>query len=126
LPEYTVRVFVTSLDAPVEEIWRDYNRRADRENRIAELKHDLGADRFCLNNFYATDAVFRSILLLFNLLSEFRRASGLPQHKEPATLRSAIFLCGAELQRQGEEMVLFLSTAWGGLKQRIPLLNSIS
>jgi hypothetical protein len=42
LPEYTVRVFVTSLSAPVEDIWRDYNRRADMENRIAELKHDLG------------------------------------------------------------------------------------
>ena len=125
LPEYTVRVFVTSLNAPVEEIWRDYNRRADMENRIAELKHDLGADRFCLKDFYATDAVFRSILLLFNLLSEFRRASGLPQHKEPATLRSAIFLCGAELQRQGEDMVLLLSTAWGGLKQRISLINNI-
>ena len=46
------------------------------ENRIAELKHDLGADRFCLKDFYATDAVFRSVLLLFNLLSEFRRVSG--------------------------------------------------
>ena len=114
LPEYTFRVFVTSLSAAPEEIWRDYNRRADMENRIAELKHDLGADRFCLKDFYATDAVFRSVLLLFNLLSEFRRASGLPQHKEPATLRAAIFLCGAELQRQGEELVLLLSTAWGG------------
>src|ERR1700728_2653086 len=116
LPEYTFRVLVTSLPAPPEEIWRDYNHRADMENRIAELKHDLGADRFCLKDFYATDAVFRSVLLLFNLLSEVRRASGLPQHEEPATLRSAIFLCGAELQRQGEELVLLLSTAWGGLK----------
>jgi hypothetical protein len=125
LPEYTFRVFVTSLSAAPEEIWRDYNRRADMENRIAELKHDLGADRFCLKDFYATDAVFRSVLLLFNLLSEFRQASGIPQHKEPATLRSAIFLCGAELQRQGDEIVLLLSTAWGGLKQRLPLLNSV-
>jgi hypothetical protein len=125
LPEYTFRVFVTSLPDTPEEIWRDYNRRADMENRIAELKHDLGADRFCLKDFHATDAVFRSVLLLFNLLSEFRRAGGIPQHKEPATLRSAIFLCGAELQRQGEELLLSLSTAWGGLKQRIPLINSI-
>lgn len=46
------------------------------ENRIAELKHDLGADRFCLREFHAAAAVFRSVLLLFNLLSEFRRASG--------------------------------------------------
>lgn len=124
-PDYTFRVFVTSLTAAPEEIWRDYNRRADMENRIAELKHDLAADRFCLNKFHATDAVFRSILLLFNLLSEFRRASGMPQHKEPATLRAEVFLCGAELQRTGNEIVLLLSTAWGGLKTRISLLTSV-
>ena len=29
--------------AATEEIWRDYNRRADMENRIAELKHDWAA-----------------------------------------------------------------------------------
>jgi DDE family transposase len=94
LPEYAFRVLVTSLAAPPEEIWRDYNHRADMENRIAELKHDLGADRFCLQDFHAANAVFRSVLLLFNLLSEFRRASGIAQHKEPGTLRSQVFLCG--------------------------------
>jgi hypothetical protein len=125
LPEYTFRVFVTSLSAPTEEIWRDYNRRADMENRIAELKHDLGADRFCLKDFHATDAVFRSVLLLFNLLSEFRQVSGIPQHKEPGTLRSQVFLCGAELTHLGSEIILSLSTAWGGLTRRISLLSSI-
>ncbi|MBC8167058.1 MAG: transposase [Bryobacteraceae bacterium] len=95
------------------------------ENRIAELKHDLGADRFCLKDFHATDALFRSVLLLFNLLSEFRRASGMPQHKEPGTLRSQVFLCGAELTHVGREIVLSLSTGWGGLQRRISLLSSI-
>jgi len=125
LPEYTFRVLVTSLSAPPAEIWRDYNHRADMENRIAELKHDLGADRFCLQDFHATDAVFRSVLLLFNLLSEFRRASGMPQHKEPGTLRSQVFLCGAELTHVGSEIILSLSTGWGGLQRRISLLSSI-
>jgi hypothetical protein len=125
LPEYTFRVLATSLTAPAEEIWRDYNQRADMENRIAELKHDLGADRFCLKDFHATDAVFRSVLLLFNLLSEFRRASGMPQHKEPGTLRSQVFLCGAELKHEGNQIILSLSTGWGGLTRRISLLTSI-
>jgi hypothetical protein len=125
LPEYTFRVLVTSLSATPEEIWRDYNHRADMENRIAELKHDLGADRFCLHDFYATDAVFRSVLLLFNLLSEFRRVSGIPQHKEPGTLRSQVFLCGAELTHVGSEIILSLSTCWGGLQRRISLLSSV-
>ena len=78
VPGYTFRVFVTSCSDPSEEIWRGYNRRADMENRIAELKHDLGADGFCLKQFFATEAAFRSVLLLFNLLAEFQRAAGLP------------------------------------------------
>ena len=28
------------------------------EDRIAELKHDLGADGFCLKEFFATEAAF--------------------------------------------------------------------
>jgi Transposase DDE domain len=75
VPGYTFRIFVTSSDAAPEEIWRDYNRRADMENRIAELKHDLGADGFCMKQFFATEAAFRAVLLLFNLLSEFQRAA---------------------------------------------------
>ena len=124
-PQYPFRGFVTSLSAAPEKVWRDYHHRADRENRIAELKHDLSADRFCLRNFHATDAVFRSILLLFNLLSEFRSVSGMRQHKEPGTLRSEVFLCGAELKQKGNDFILSLSTGWGGLKQRISLLSSI-
>jgi len=81
VPGYTFRVFVTSsADAP-QEIRRDYNRRADMENRVAELKHDLGADGFCLKEFFATEAAFRSVLLLFNLLAEFQRAAGLPGYR---------------------------------------------
>jgi hypothetical protein len=78
VPGYSFRVFVTSCTDSPEEIWRGYNRRADMENRIAELKHDLGADGFCLKQFFATEAAFRSVLLLFNLLAEFQPAAGLP------------------------------------------------
>ncbi len=98
VPGYTFRVFVSNLALPPEELWRDYNRRADMENRIAELKHDLAADDFCLQEFFATEAAFRSILLLFNLLGEFQRASQLSTYRQPATLRAQVFfaaLCWA-------------------------------
>jgi Transposase DDE domain group 1 len=124
VPGYTFRLFVTNLALPPEQIWRDYNRRADMENRIAELKHDLAADDFCLREFFATEAAFRSILMLFNLLGEFQRATGLTPYRRPATLRAQVFLCGALLGRAGRRLVLHLSTAWGGLRQRIPLLES--
>jgi DNA-directed RNA polymerase subunit N (RpoN/RPB10) len=125
VPGYTFRVFVTSCANAPEEIWRDYNRRADMENRIAELKHDLGADGFCLQEFFATEAAFRAVLLLFNLLAEFQRAAGLPGYREPATIRAQVLTCGAVLGRSGRRLVVHLSQSWGGLKSRIPLLDSI-
>jgi len=125
IPEYTFRLFVTSLPFAPEEIWRDYNQRSDMENRIAELKYDLAADDFCLKEFFATEAAFRAILLLFNLLGEFQRVSGIQGYKQPATLRVQIFLCGAILGKSGRKQVLHLSSAWGGLETRIPLFEKI-
>ena len=125
VPGYTFRLFVTSCADLPEEIWRDYNRRADMENRIAELKHDLGADGFCLKEFFATEAAFRAVLLLFNLLSEFQRTAGLPGYRAPATIRTQVLTCGAILGRAGRRMVVHLSQSWGGLTSRIPLLDSI-
>ena len=43
VPGYTFRLLVTNSAAAPEEIWRDYNHRADVEKRIAELKYDLAA-----------------------------------------------------------------------------------
>jgi len=125
VPGYTFRVFVTSQTQAAEEVWRDYNRRADVENRIAELKHDLGADGFCMQNFFATEAAFRAVLLVFNLLAEFQRAAGLPGYREPATLRTQVLTCGAILGRTGRRLVLYLSQAWGGLNTRKALFDNI-
>jgi hypothetical protein len=125
VPGYTFRIYVTNVAAPPEEIWRDYNQRADVENRIEELKYDLAADDFCLRQFFATEAAFCGILMLFNLLSEFQRASGLAGYRQPVTLRTQVFLCGALLGRAGHRTVLHLSSAWGGLEQRKPLIESI-
>jgi hypothetical protein len=76
--------FVTSLPFAPEEIWRDYGQRSNMESRIAELKYDLAADDFCLKEFFATEAAFRSILLLFNLLGEFQQACGMQEYRRPA------------------------------------------
>ena len=75
--------------------------------------------------FFATEAAFRAVLLLFNLLAEFQRAAGLPSYRQPATIRTQVLTCGAILGRSGRRLVLHLSNSWGGLKTRIPLLDSI-
>jgi hypothetical protein len=123
-PGYTFRIFVTSRQDAPEEIWRDYNRRADMENP-AELKHELNADHFCLQQFHATEAAFRAVLLLFNLLAVFQRAAGWTGYREPATIRTQVLTCGAILGRAARRMVLHLGQSWGGLKTRKPLLTSL-
>ena len=125
LPGYTFRLLVTNREEVPELIWRDYNQRADVENRIAELKYDLAADDFCLREFFATEAAFCAILMLFNLLAEFQRASQMTGYRQPATLRAQVFLCGAVLGRAGHRLVLHLSSAWGGLEKRKPLLDNL-
>jgi hypothetical protein len=125
LPGYTFRIFVTTLADKPEEVWRDYNQRAVMEKRIGELKYDLAADDFCMKEFFATEAAFRSVLFLFNLLSEFQRVSGEKQYRQPATLRAQVFLCGAILGRSGRRSVIHMSKDWGGLEQRNPLFEKI-
>ena len=108
---------MTNRPEPPEEIWRNYNQRACIEQRIEELKPDLAADDFCLKQFFATEAAFLGILMLFNLLGEFQRARGMTGSRQPATLRTQVFLCGAILGRAGHRTVLHLSAAWGGAQE---------
>ena len=125
VPGYTLGIFVTNLADPPEEIWRDYHQRALVEQRMEELKSDLAADDFCLPEFFATEAAFLSILMLFNLLGEFQRATGMTDYRQPATLRVLVFLCGAILGRAGHRTVLHLSSAWGGLEERNLLFDKV-
>lgn len=125
VPGYTYRIFVTNRTHEPMILWRDYNQRADMENRIAELKHDLAADDFCMHQFHATETAFRSVLFLFNILSHFQSAAKLPSHRRPTTLRMEIFLCGAILGRSGHHHVIHLSANWGGLVQRNHLHSNI-
>ena len=126
VPGYTFRVWVTNrTDSPLV-LWRDYNGRAAVEQRIEELKNDLGADDFCTQNFWATEAAFLAVLFTFNLLSLYQQQAGARVgYRQPATLRAAVFVCGAILGRSGRQIVLHLSASWGGLAKHKPLLEQV-
>jgi hypothetical protein len=126
VPGYTFRIWVTNRTECPLELWRDYNGRATVEQRIEELKNDLGADDFCTQNFWATEAAFLAVLFTFNLLSLYQQLSAPKAHyRQPATLRTAVFLCGAILGRAGRQTVLHLSACWGGLDKHNPLLETV-
>jgi hypothetical protein len=125
VPGYTFRVWVTNRSEAVLELWRDYNGRACVEQRIEELKHDLAADGFCLQPFFATEAAFLAVLFTFNLLSLYQhQTSPNAPYRQPGTLRVAVFLCGAVLGVMGRDVVVKLSAAWGGLRKHKPLVEA--
>jgi hypothetical protein len=125
VPGYTFRIWVTNRRDRALELWRDYNQRACIEQRIEELKHDLAADGFCLQPFFATESAFLAVLFTFNLLSLYQQQTT-PEspYRQPGTLRTAVFLCGAVLGVMGRDAVVKLSTAWGGLAKHKPLVEA--
>ena len=125
VPGYTFRVWVTNRSQAVLELWRDYNGRAGVEQRIEELKHDLAANGFCLQPFFATEAAFLAVLFTFNLLSLYQhQTTPAAPYRQPGTLRVAVFLCGAVLGVMGRDTVIKLSAAWGGLRKHKPLVSA--
>jgi hypothetical protein len=126
VPGYTFRVWVTNRPDGALELWRDYNQRACVEQRIEELKNDLSAQGFCTQNFWATEAAFLAVLFTFNLLSLYQQQASPQQgYRQPATLRAAVFVCGAILGRSGRQVVLHLSASWGGLAKHKSLLDAV-
>jgi hypothetical protein len=74
---------------------------------------------------FATEAAFRSILLLFNLLAEFQRAGASARIASRLHWALKFFLCGALLGRAGHRLVLHLSASWADLRQRIRVLENV-
>jgi hypothetical protein len=125
VPGYTFRVWVTNRTQDALTLWRDYNQRACVEQRIEELKHDLAADGFCLQPFFATESAFLAVLFTFNLLSLYQhQTTPNAPYRQPGTLRVAVFLCGAVLGVMGRDIVVKLSAAWGGLSKHKPLVQA--
>ena len=107
---YKYATFVTNMDLSAEMIWHLYNKRADCENRIRELRNDYGIDGFCMDDFYATEAAFRWTMVAHNLMSLFRLQ--VLNHKHHPVLSTMKFQCiaiGSYLVKSGRRTVLKLS-----------------
>ena len=111
LPGYRYSCQVTNLDLPLDQIWNIYNTRADCENRIKELKDDFGLDNFCLQDFWATQASFRFIMVAYNLMSLFRHFALNHHNRAPLkTLKVYCFALGAWRVNHANRRVLKISS----------------
>lgn len=102
--------FVTNQTLPAEEIWSQYKRRGDTENRIKELKEDFGAEGFCMDNFCATETAMRFVMVAYNLMSLFRQLT-LQKQPQPrlSTLRFNCFAVGSWIENTGKTAILKMS-----------------
>jgi len=102
--------FVTNQNLPAIEIWEQYKKRGDAENRIKELKEDFGAEGFNMDSFYATEAAMRMVTMSYNLMSLYRQLThrNQSQPKLP-TLRFNCFAVGSWIVKKGNKTVLKMS-----------------
>ena len=88
-------VFVTNEELATIEIWEQYKRRSDSENRIKELKEDLGVEGFCVDSFSATEVAMRFVMVAYNLMSLYRQVTHRNQAQPKlSTLRFNCFAVG--------------------------------
>lgn len=102
--------FATNQSLPAIEIWHQYKRRGDAENRIKELKEDFGAEGFNMDSFYATEAAIRMVCMSYNLMSLFRQVTHqTPIQPKLTTLRFNCFAVGSWVIKDGRKEKLKMS-----------------
>jgi hypothetical protein len=102
--------FVTNQNLPATEIWSQYKRRGDAENRIKELKEDFGVEGFCMDSFCATQTAMRFTMIAYNLMSLFRQLTHQKQAQPKlSTLRFNCFAVGSWIDINKNGRVLKLS-----------------
>ena len=110
-PAYAYQAILTNRGGSPEEVWRFYRGHAEVENRIRELKWDYGIDGFCQKKFYPTEAAFRMVCVIFNLMGLFQEKLGRKVYQTLGTLRAQLLTCGAMVGRSGRKTMLRISLA---------------
>lgn len=109
--EYDIAVYFTTCDLSASKIHALYNQRGDSENRIKELKYDYGMDGFAFKDIAATEAVFRFILMAYNIMALFKQkvmTNSRVQH-HLSTIRFQCIAIGSYLVKNGRKKVMKLS-----------------
>lgn len=114
---YRYTAYVTNSKLSSVLVWELYRQRGDAENRIKELEYDFGADNFCMQDFYATEAALRTVMLSYNLMALFK-LTVLQQkvNQRLTTVRLNCFSIGSWIVKSGRKEILKMSVS---LKKRV-------
>jgi len=112
---YNSAASVTDLDWRPEDIAAFYDKRADVEKAIHELKDDFGLDRITSSSFGANAADLELKILAFNLLVLYQRqALRWIVLQRAKTLRRRLLVVAGQLIRTAGQWVLKLAAHWPG------------
>lgn len=105
-----------------EDVWGGYRPRANDENVIKDLKDGYGFAAFCLQNFWATEAIMAINALIFhNLIHYFNKTILNPKHaiQKLKTIRMKYLIIPAILGKDGRVPVLRLGISKKKVKKKI-------
>jgi hypothetical protein len=109
-PRKVVKVFVTSVSFSAPVVHSLYNKRANAENRIKDLKYDYGIDGFSLMEFGAMEAAFRYVMMAYNLMAIFKQlVMRTEKGRMLSTIRFQCIAIGSYLVKRGSQKVMKLS-----------------
>ncbi len=107
---YNYAAYVTDLDWAPADIVAFYDKRADMEKAIHELKEDFGIDRIASSQFGANAADLELKILAFNLLVLYQcQALGWAVRRRAQTLRRRVIAVAGQLIRTAGQWVLKLA-----------------
>ncbi len=93
-------------------VWELCKQQADCENRIKELDYDFGADNFCIQEFYATEAALRAVMMGCNLMALFKlTVLQSKKNHRLTTIRLKSLSIGSWVVKSGRKDVLMMSAA---------------
>lgn len=114
---YRYSAYITNMKLSAELVWELYRKRGDAENRIKELEYDFGADNFCMQDFYATEAALRTVMISYNLMALFKlTVLQTKVNERVTTIRLKCFSIGSWIVKSGRNEVLKMSVA---MKKRV-------
>lgn len=111
LMEGRYQVMVTDQKLRAENVWRLYNRGVVVEQVIEELKNDLAATSMHHQSFWASEALFLTGVIAYNLLNCMRRLALPPSLRTARLKRIALLLLhiGANVVSRGRGLMIRLA-----------------
>jgi hypothetical protein len=110
--EYDYFYFVTNrTDLSSEEVVLFYEKRGNAENYIKEAKYDMAVGHLLLQSFWANEAIFQLMMMVYNLFLLFKMdfVMGAEYRQQIKTFRLKYIFLAGKIIRMARSVVLKLS-----------------